>query len=83
MAGEARKNKSLGQYRLPGAKDKTLEIKASTLPYRLQGMGYGMGAAALYCHFVLKSWSEYLLIASVILGYFVGWAVGYIFINKK
>jgi len=58
-------------------------IKLSTLPFRLQGMGYGLAAAGLYCYFFLHSWSEYLLLAATILGYFMGWLVGYIFVNRK
>lgn len=47
-----------------------------TLYYRLHGLTIALAIAAAYCYFYLQTWNVKLLIASIIFGYFVGWAIG-------
>ena len=47
-----------------------------TLSYRLHGVTIALAIAAAFCYFYLHSWHYQLLIASLIFGYFVGWAIG-------
>jgi hypothetical protein len=47
-----------------------------TLSYRLKGLTICLALAAIYCYFFLHYWHKSLLIAAIIFGYFLGWAVG-------
>ncbi len=48
-----------------------------TLSYRLHGVTIALAISAAFCYFYLHFWHYQLLIAAVIFGYFVGWAIGH------
>jgi len=76
----------MNQPIIPPQSDRNKEaVKRSmwTLSYRLQGMTIGLIVSAIYCYVFLHAWSKTLIIASGILGYALGWAVGYFMYTKK
>jgi len=54
-----------------------------TLSYRLKGMTLALALAGFYNYFYLPAWNFKLLIASLILGYSLGWLVGRFYYTKK
>lgn len=52
------------------------QVSNWTLSYRLKGMTMALALAGFYNYFYLPAWDFKLLIASLILGYFLGWLVG-------
>tara|TARA_B100001964_G_C13812301_1_gene413592 strand:- start:243 stop:512 length:270 start_codon:yes stop_codon:yes gene_type:complete len=54
-----------------------------TLSYRLNGLTFGLALAGIYTYYFLEYWSNYILIITPILGYFLGYLVGNFLYTKK
>ena len=54
-----------------------------SLPFRLKGLALGMALSDAYSYLIMHGWYLSLIIPATILGYFIGWAIGYWLFNKR
>ncbi len=66
----------------PNSSTKDSGIANWTLSYRLKGLTFALAVAGIYNYFYLPDWNYQLLIASMILGYFLGWLAGRFYYTK-